>query len=262
MKVIPAWLAAITAILVLAACATTTTMPTTEDKLALAPTGKLRLALLAANATNPKDPVTGAFRGPAVDVGRELASRLGVPLEVVAYPTVAEFVGSAGKGEWDITSIGINPEREKLLDFTVPYMQIESGYLVRGLGIRTMAEVDRPGVRISVLERGDSDVLLTKTLKHATLVRTKTVPDALDALKSGRADVHSNIKTFLIPALKQVPDGRILDGYWQIQPIAYAVQRGKPGAGYVGRVVEELKAKGFTKEAVERAGVPGLMPAP
>jgi polar amino acid transport system substrate-binding protein len=262
MKATLGWFPSVAAVLLVAACATPTTLPTNEERAALAPTGKLRLALLATNATNPKNPATGEIGGPAVDVGKELASRLGVPFEIVGYRTVSEFVGSAGKGEWDITSIGINPEREKLFNFTAPYMQIESGYLVRGMGIRTIAEVDRPGVRISVLERGDSDVLLTKMLRHATLVRTKTVPDALEALKSGRADVHSNIKTFLIPSLKGVPDGRILDGYWQIQPIAYAVQKGNPGADYVRRVVGELKAKGFTKEAVERAGIPGLMVAP
>ena len=262
MKHILGWFPAIAAILLLGACATPITIPTAEERAALVPTGKLRLAILATNATNPRDPATGEFRGPAIDVGRELASRLGVPIEIVGYRTVAEFVGSATKAEWDVISIGINPEREALFDFTVPYMQIESGYMVRGTAIRTMGEVDRPGVRISVLERGDSDVILTKTLQHATLVRTKSVPDALEALKSGQADVHSNIKTFLIPALKQIPDGRILDGHWQIQPIAFAVHKGKPGAAYVRRVVEELKAKGFTKEAVERAGIPGLMAAP
>jgi polar amino acid transport system substrate-binding protein len=169
------------------------------------PPGSFRLGLLGTNATNPKDPATGQFRGPAVDVAKEMAARLGVPFEVVAYPSVAELVGSTTKGEWDVVSIGINPDREKLVDFTAPYMQTESGYLVKGNKIATMADVDKPGVRIGVLERGDSDIFLSKMLKNATLTRMKTLPEVLDLLKSDKVDVHANIKTFLIPASQQVP---------------------------------------------------------
>jgi len=249
-------------VLLAAGCASHAPGPTAEEKAALAPTGKLRLALLASNATNPKDPTTGEFRGPAVDVAKEMALRLAVPFSVVAYPNVAELVGSATRDEWDVISIGINPDREKLLDFTAPYMQTESGYLVKGERIKTMADVDRPGVRVAVLERGDSDIFLTKLLKQATLTRVKTIPDALELLKSGTADVHANIKTFLIPASRQVEGSRILDGYWQIQPIAFGVQKGRPGAEYVRRTINELKAAGFVKESVSRASVPGLQPAP
>jgi len=250
-----------TVALALGACAMHGTAPTSEEKAALAPTGKLRLALLANNATNPKDPATGEFRGPAVDVGRELAARLGVAFVVVPYPTVAQLIGSTGKGEWDVISSGINPDRQKVIDFTAPYMQTESGYLVKGMGIRTLEEVDRPGVRVAVLERGDSDIFLTNRLKHATLIRVKVIPDAVELLKTGGADVHANIKTFLIPTSKQIPEGRILDGYWQIQPVAYGVAKGNPAAAYLKRTIDELNAKGFTKAAVERAQVPGLMAA-
>jgi polar amino acid transport system substrate-binding protein len=249
------------AAVLLAACATQSTMPTADEKAALAPTGKLRLALLANNATNPRDPATGEFRGPAVDVGKELASRLGVAFVVVPYPTVAQLIGSTGKGEWDVISSGINPDRQKVIDFTAPYMQTESGYLVKGAAIRTMEEIDRPGVRVAVLERGDSDIFLTGRLKHATLIRVKMIPDAVELLKSGGADAHANIKTFLIPTSSQVPEGRILDGYWQIQPVAYGVAKGNPAAAYVKRTVDELNANGFTKAAVERAQIPGLMAA-
>ena len=255
-------LATILAAALLSACAMQPVSPTAEEKAALAPTGKVRLALLANNATNPKDPATGQLRGPAVDVANEIASRLGVPLEIVAYPNVAEFVASATKGEWDVISVGINPDRERLIDFTAPYMQIEAGYLVKSDAFARLGDVDRAGVRIVVLERGDSDIFLTKMLKQATLARVKTLAEVADLLKSGGADVHANIKTFLIPMSKQVAGSRILDGYWQIQPIAFGVPKGKQGAEYVRRTISDLKASGFAKAAVERASIPGLMAAP
>ena len=82
-------------------------------------------------------------------------------------------------------------------------------------------------------------------------------------LNAGSADVHANIKTFLIPTAQQVPAGRILDGYWQIQPIAFGVPKGKEAsARFVRRMVDELKAQGFVRQSIGKAAVPGLMPAP
>jgi len=258
------WIIVAAAALLVGACAVQTTMPSAEEKLSLTPTGKLRVAFLANNAAQAtKDPVTGELKGPAVDLGRQLAMRLGVAFEAVPYRTVAELVASAPKGEWDVISIGINSEREKLIDFTAPYSQTEGGYLVKGSAISTMAEVDRPGIRVVALEKGDSDIFHTKSLKHAELIRTKSIAEALELLKSGSADVHANIKTFLIPLSAQIPSGRILDGYWQIQPIALGVPKGKEAsARYARQVVDELKAQGFVKQSIERAAVPGLMHAP
>lgn len=258
------WIVAAAAALLVGACAVQTTMPSAEQRVALTPTGKLRLAFLANNAAQAtKDPVSGELKGPAVDLGKQLAMRLGVPFEAVTYRTVAELVASAPKGEWDVISIGFNPDREKLIDFAAPYSQAESGYLVKGSAISTMADVDRPGIRIVVLERGDSDIFLTKLLKHAQLIRTKSVAEAVELLKSGTADVHANLKTFLIPLAGQVPSGRILDGYWQIQPIALGVPKGnEASARYVRQAVDELKAQGFVRQSIERAAVPGLIPAP
>ena len=248
----------------LAACAAQPTAPTASELQSLAPTGKLRVAFLETNAAQAmRDPATGRLRGPGVELGTALAARVGVPFEAVPYRTVAEMVASAPKGEWDVISIGINPDRERLIDFAAPHAQTESGYLVKGEAIRTMAEIDRPGVRIVVLERGDSDVFLSKMLKHAQLVRVKTPAEAVATLNGGGADVHANIKTFLIPLSAQVPSGRILDGYWQIQPIALGVPKGKPAsAAYLRRAVDELKAEGVARRIIESAAVPGLMAAP
>jgi len=250
--------------LLVSACATQSTMPTAEEKRSLAPTGKLRVAMLATNPSYAtKDPVTGELKGPSVDFGRLVAQRLGVPMEPVSYRAISEVIGSATKDEWDLVAVGVNPDRQKVIDFAAPHAQSESGYLVKGTAIASMAQVDRPGVRVVVLERGDSDIFLTQLLKNATVVRVKSQADAVEALNTGKADVHANVKTNLIPASRQVPSGRILDGAWQVQPIAFGVPRGKEtSARFVKRVVDELKSTGTMREMIEKAAVPGLMPAP
>src|SRR6478672_10323457 len=56
---------------------------------AVAPTGQLRVAV---NVGNPvlavKDAASGEVRGVAVDLGRALAAKLGVPVALVEYPSV------------------------------------------------------------------------------------------------------------------------------------------------------------------------------
>lgn len=252
-------------VFLLGGCATAPIAPTAEEKQALAPTGKLRLAFLANNAVHAtKDPASGELRGPAIELGREMAQRLGVPFEPVTYRTVVEMVGSVGKNEWDVISIGINPDREKLMDFSAPYSQIEIGILVGSAApIKSLSELDRTGLKIAVLERGDSDILLSKQLKNASLVKTQTIGASLEMVKNGNADAVSALKTFLIPAAEGVPGSRILEGSITLQEIAFAVPKGnRVSASYVRKFVDEMKAKGFTKASIERAGVRGLMASP
>ena len=256
-------LVALAVALLVGGCASSPTMPTSEEKQALAPSGKLRVGfqLNASHAT--KDPSSGELKGPAIDLGREIARRLGVPFEPVPYQSVVALVDSAQKGECDIYSIGVNPDRVRFLDF-VTYSQTELGYLVaKDAPIAALSNVDGPGVRIAVLERGDSDILLAGTLKQATLVRVKTLDESIAAVRSGRADAMAAIKTILFAVSDQIPGSRILEGRIAVQEIAIGVPKGRgTSVGYVRKVVEELKTKGFVRQSIERASVRGLIAAP
>jgi polar amino acid transport system substrate-binding protein len=260
----PPRLSVLLAALLLGACAAQTTLPTADEKASLTPTGKLRLAVLTTNPSYAtKDPATGELKGPSIEVGRRVAERLGVPMEIVPYGAIGAMIASATKGEWDLVASGINPERQKVVEFAAPHAMSESGYLAKGATPSSIAEVDRAGVRVVVLERGDSDIFLTQLFKNATLVRAKTQAEANAALNEGKADVHANTKTNLFPAAKQVPGSRILDGYWQVQPIAFGVPKNKEAsARFVKRMVDEMKASGAMREIVVKAAVPGLAPAP
>lgn len=258
------WIAAAVTALSLIGCASSPVMPTPEEKQALAPTGKLRIGFQDNNAHATKDPTSGEYRGPAIDFGKELAQRLGVPFQPVPYQTVVELVNSVTKGEWDVLSIGMNPERAKTMDFSAPYSQIENGFLVgKDSPISAVSEVDRAGIRIAVLERGGSDLLLTKTLKHATLIRTRTFGDSIELVKTGKVHATAFIKTGLYPASDQIPGSRVLEGSIQVVAIGIAVPKGSDvSARYIRKFVDELKAQGFVKQSIDRAGVRGLMAAP
>jgi polar amino acid transport system substrate-binding protein len=259
------WLVAAALGLLLSGCAGIKRAPAPEVTQALAPAGKLRAGLLSNNPVHAtKDPISGELKGVAIDLGNELARRLGVQLEVVTYRTAAEIVNSAPSGQWDIVFLGIVPERAKTMDFSAPYAQIEMGYLVpKDSSISTVSEVDRAGIRIAVQEKGAADVLLTPTIKHAALVRGSTFPDGIGMLRSGTVDAIAGIKTFLFPASDQLPGSRVLDGRIAVEEIGIGVPKGRDvSAAYVRKFIDEAKSTGLVKAAIDRAKVRGLAAAP
>ena len=150
-------------ILLLAACASAPRV-SPEARSELAPTGKVRVAI---NHGNPvlarRDAASGELRGVTVDLGRELGRRLGVPVELVGYDTIAKLLAGLKAGEWDVGFLAIDPARAGEVIFTAPYMEVEVSYLVPMQSeLRSVADVDRAGVRISVQERNAADLFLSR----------------------------------------------------------------------------------------------------
>src|SRR5437870_8156087 len=139
----------------------------------LAPTGKLRAGVNYGNfILAVKDVATGESRGVDIDLMRELAQRLGVPAEIVAYDSVAKMVDAAPTGTWDIAFLGADPARAGEISFTAAYLEIEATYLVpAGSPLRTIADVDREGVRVAAPARAAYELFLSRGPKRAPLVR-------------------------------------------------------------------------------------------
>lgn len=259
------WLSAAVVGLFIGGCVGMQTAASPETKAAVAPTGKLRVAFLSSPIYATKDSATGELKGVAVDLGKELARRVGVPFELVSYAAVPALIGGAKSGEWDVALMGINAERAAAMDFSAPYMEVEQGYLVRaGVSIATASDVDKAGVRIGVLEKAGADILLSQTLKNAVLVRTKSVPDLYALLDAGKADVISATKTTLFVGAESRPGSRVLEGRILVEPIGMGVPKGRDSAAatYVGKFVEDAKAVGLVKSAIEQAGLRGVVVAP
>ena len=152
--------------------------------------GKIRAGLAEAPIISTKDPSTGELRGVAVDLSRELAARIEVELVQVPYPRPGAVMAGLKSNEWDIAFLGIDPARSAEGDFSPAYLEVDLRYLVPlNSWIHTMADADTTGTRIAV-PRGDLvDVLLSKRLKQAELVRADTVVGAFELLQTGKADV-------------------------------------------------------------------------
>ena len=100
-----------------------------EVRQALAPTGTLRIAAYAGSPTSlVRQPGSDEARGMSVDIGREMAKRLGTPADIVEFERVEQVIDSLRNGEADMTITNASAARAALVDFTEPLVALELGY--------------------------------------------------------------------------------------------------------------------------------------
>lgn len=231
----------------------------------LAPTGTLRAAINYGNVIlATRDQVTGESRGVAVDLAQEVARLLGVPVEIVAYDSVAVMGDAAPTGAWDVAFLGSDPKREALMSFTAAYLEIEATYLVRGDSpLRTAAEIDRAGVKVSAPARANYELFLSRNLRHAQLVSTSGADAAFELLVKGQVDALAGLTQALHDRLPQLPGSRIVTGRFMGVQQSIAVPRGRDaGLAFLRRIVEGAKASGLVGRAIQRTGARGVSVAP
>jgi polar amino acid transport system substrate-binding protein len=236
-----------------------------EAKAALAPAGKLRVAFFSAPIYGVKDPATGNLKGLGVDLGTELAKRLGVPFEPVPYRDLAELIESAKDGKWDVALSTVDAKRAEVLDFSNPYLLVEQGYLVRaGVSIATMSDVDKAGIRVGIVAKSQSANRLSEKLKNAKLVTVSNLTELEELLTSNKVEAIAIGKTFLYRVSAKLPGSRVLDGSIVDESVSMGVVKGRNPAAlaYVNKFIEDAKAGGLVKTAIERDKLKGVAVAP
>jgi polar amino acid transport system substrate-binding protein len=226
----------------------------------LAPTGKLRAAI---NLGNPilagKDATTGAPIGVSVDLARELARRLNVPLELVAFDSAGKVVDAVSANKVDVAFYAIDPKRGLDTLFTAAYVVIEGAYMVPNASpIKDNSEVDRAGNRVVVGLGSAYDLYLTRELKHATLVKAPTSPTVTDVFIEQKCEVAAGVKQQLEADAKRVPGVRLLPGRFMEIKQAMATPKSREAAhSYLVAYIEEMKRTGFVADALARHKIKG-----
>ena len=230
----------------------------------LVQSGKLRVALgLGSPALALKDPKSGEVRGPALDLARVLATKIGIRLEQVEYPRPGAILQGIENDEWDVTFLVADPARSAEADFSPPYMQTDYTYLVpAGSSKHSVVDVDQPGVRIAVPRGDGSDLRLTKVLKHAELVRADSTAAIIDMVRAGQVDAYAGPRVVLLKLSDQSPGSRVLDdGFADIVYVAM-VPKGKAGRiAYVTDFMEEAKSSGLVQRTIDQYGLKGIQAA-
>jgi polar amino acid transport system substrate-binding protein len=227
----------------------------------LAPSGTMRAAI---NIGNPilasKNETTGELYGVSVDLARELARRLAVPIELVCYPAAGKVVDAVTQDEWDVAFVAVDPIRGANIHQTAPYVVIEGAYLVHhDSPIKRNEEVDREGNRVVVGKGSAYDLYLTREIKHATLVRAPTSPSVVENFIDQKLEVAAGVRQQLESDAAKRPGLRLLDGRFMVinQAMGTPKGRGEAGAPYLRNYVEEQKANGFVEQALKRHNIQG-----
>lgn len=231
----------------------------------LAPTGTLRVGIHYVNVfLVTKDPDSGESRGVAIDLARELGRRIGVPVEFVGYANAARLTRAVSSGEWDVSFQAAEAERATEITFTAGFAEIDATYLVpAGSPLRTIADVDRERIRIAVPAKSALDLILTRTLRNAQLVRAKGFAGSLEVFVSDNLEALAGLRPRLVIDAEQLPGSRVLDGRFIVLPQAIGTPKHRAAAAkYLREFVEEAKASGLVAKAIEKAGVRGMPVAP
>ena len=225
----------------------------------LAPTGVLRAGINLANfllVTGKAE--DGAPVGVSPDIAAEIARRLGVGIEYMTYSNPEAFADAVG--DWDIGNIGAEPQRAEHIAFSAAYCEIEASYLVpAGSTIQTLAEVDRPGVRIVTKGKAAYGFWLENNIKHAELVKTDNADTSFDAFVEHGFEALSGLRPRLIKDVQRLPGARILDGKFSaVQQAVGTGRKNMAGAAWLAAFVEDAKATGLVERLIKKHGVQGL----
>ena len=233
-------------------------------KAELTPSGKLRAGINFQNVLLTTLGPKGEQGGVAVEFSRELARRLGVPLEIIAYQSAGALADSVTSGTWDISVLGIEPQRAEQITFATPLTEIEATYLVPAASaLRSIDEVDRPGVRIASAAKSAYDLYLSRTIKNAQLIQVQGIEAAQEHFVREKLEVLAGLKPGLLEFLPTLKGARILEGNFYVVRHTVGTPKGRPAAdAYLRDLVEDVKASGLVAQWIAKSGVKGLSVAP
>lgn len=235
-------------------------LPPPEVRAALAPTGTLRVAVYAGSPTSlVRRPGSDGVCGISVDLGRELARRLGVPSQLVEFERVQQVVDALREGRADMTITNATSARAALVDFTPPLVVLELGYLVMpGSPVTSVDAVDHVGVRVGVSQGSRSEQTLGARLHNATIVPAPSLKVAAQMLMDHRIEAFATNKGILFQMADELPTAKIIDGRWGAESLALAVPKGRDIARpYLRQFIVSSREQGLVRRAADCAGLRG-----
>jgi polar amino acid transport system substrate-binding protein len=234
----------------------------------LAPTGTLRASFIENNPNQGRvDPTTKAITGPAADLVRELARRLGVKYEIMPMPSAGAVLESVREGKADIGFLAYEAARATLVDYSDDYSVTGSTYAVRGDSpLKRSADVDRAGITVAAIRGQSQEVYLRENLKAARLNSLPAAPPNAELAKmlfGGQVDAVGANRTRMEELVREFPKLRVLADDFMKTTQAIVVAKGKTAQlSYLNTFLAEVRASGFVKTSLARANLVGVDVAP
>jgi polar amino acid transport system substrate-binding protein len=243
-----------------AARETIATQASAQVRQALAPSGVLRVGVYLGSPTSwVKDPKSGESVGIALDLGKELAKRLNVPVQVVEFDRVAQVLDALKDGKIDFTFTNATAVRAKDMDFTVPLVRLELGYLVAaGSTLQSVTEIDKAGLRVGVSQGSSSQGVLTQMYKQAKVIPADSLAKAKNMLETKQIDAFATNKGILFEMSDTLPGSQVLAGRWGLENLAIAIPKGRDaGKEFVQSFANNMAQSGLLSKVIVRSGLRG-----
>ncbi|WFU27174.1 ABC transporter substrate-binding protein [Bradyrhizobium sp. CB1717] len=241
--------------------AATLAMPALADgvKDEVAPTGKLRVAIAISPAGGAfwSTKTEAGYAGVPVDLGKEMAAQLGVPVEYVVHQNSGQITDAASKGTWDVTWLPKDPERETKMLFGPIYEVADATYIVKpGSSITNFATLDQAGIKVAAVNATTTMRGAIAHLKNATVTGYQTYDEIFGLLKSGEIDAFALSRDQLNKMAQKIPGTRVLDETFKKTVTAVAVPLGHSQAlAFVTKFMNEAVTNGTLRKAYDNNGL-------
>jgi polar amino acid transport system substrate-binding protein len=226
----------------------------------IAPTGKLRVAIAispAGGAFWSTKTEGGGYAGVPVDLGKEMAAQLGVPVEYVVHQNSGQIVDAVSKGSWDITFLPKDPEREARMSFGPIYEVADATYIVRaGSPATNFQTLDQPGTKVAAVNNTTTMRGAIAHLKNAKVTGYQTYDEIFKLLKNGEIDAFALSRDQLNAMAAKIPGTRVLDETFKQTVTAVAVPPNHPlSLAFATRFMTDAISNGTLRKAYDNNGL-------
>lgn len=232
--------------------------PSQQAMASLLQRGAVRVAVFPPQYT--KDKTTNEVRGWPVELARALAARLNAKIEMVEYPGPRETMDALKARACDLAFLPIEPSWTPDVAFSTPFMQIDFTLLVAsGSEVHSVAEIDKSGLRISVVNKHASTLALARIIKHAVLVNAESPIAAFELLRLGEVNAFASVRPALLEFSDKLPGSFVLGDRYGANFLTIAVARAQSKQlAYFNEFVKDAKASGLVQKAIDHAGWRGV----
>jgi polar amino acid transport system substrate-binding protein len=226
----------------------------------IAPTGKLRAAIAISTAGGAfwsTKSGAGGYAGVPVDLGKEMASQLGVPIEYIAYDNSGQITDAAAKGIWDVAFLPQDATRMTKMSFGPIYEVADATYIVKaGSAITDFATLDQPGVKVAAEYNTTTMRGAVAHLKNAKVIEYQTYDEIFNLLKNGEIDAFALSRDQLNAMAKKIPGTRVLDETFKKTVTAVAVPLNHPlSLAFVTKFMTDAISNGLLRKVYDNNGL-------
>jgi polar amino acid transport system substrate-binding protein len=209
----------------------------------------------------------GVLQGLEIDLARQLAEELiGDRDAIVLTPLDNDERLRAVYDRVDVTiaQVSINPSRERLVQFSLPYWLDGTAILIPDrctTSTRTCVSptvTDLSSRTIAVLRDSDAIAALNWQFPYASFVGVESYEAALEQLETGTADAFAGNRSVVIGWAQEYPGYRVLPEYITMRSLAIVLPKGVQYDTLrmaVNDSLESWVASGWLSERIEAWGM-------